>query len=106
MNEEIRHTGKILVVDDTPSSIGLVSTALEGAGYTVFLASSGDKALERAALIAPDLILLDIVLPGMDGYEICRRLKAEESTKDIPVIFLSALTETFDKVKGFSRKVS
>jgi signal transduction histidine kinase len=91
----------ILVVDDTPGSIGIVQATLEKAGYRVAIATSGAKAVQRAALVLPDLILLDVLMPGMDGFETCRRLKAQEATREIPVIFLSAITETFDKVKGF-----
>ena len=97
----MEHRNTILVVDDTPASIGIVQTALKQAGYRILIATSGEKALRRAAIEATDLILLDVVMPGQDGYETCRLLKAQEATRDIPVIFLSALTETFDKVKGF-----
>ena len=90
----------ILVVDDTPATIGVLQAALEEAGYRVVIATSGEKALQRAALVLPDLILLDAVMPGLDGFETCMRLKAQEVTHEIPVIFLSALTDTFDKVKG------
>ena len=92
---------KILLVDDTPSEIGMVRTALEDQGYDVFVATTGKKAVKRAQLMAPDLILLDIMMPGMDGYATCKQLKAQNKTRDIAVIFMSALTETFDKVKGF-----
>lgn len=92
----------ILVVDDTPGSIGVVQAVLEEAGYHVAIATSGEKALQRATLVMPHLILLDVLMPGLDGYETCRRLKAQEATRDIPVVFLSGLTETFDKVKGFA----
>lgn len=93
--------GSILVVDDTPESISMVQTALVDAGYEVLVAITGEKALKLVDLEKPDLILLDVMMPGMDGYETCRRLKAQESTQDIPVIFLSAMSETIDKVKGF-----
>jgi len=93
--------GTILVVDDTPSTLGMIRTALGNAGYEVLVATNGEKALKRATSTLPDLILLDIIMPGMDGYETCQRLKAHEKTKAIPVIFLSALEKTFDKVKDF-----
>ncbi|MBF0510142.1 MAG: response regulator, partial [Deltaproteobacteria bacterium] len=93
--------GTILVVDDALAAISMVRTALEQAGYQVSVATNGEKAVQRAALVMPDLILLDILMSGIDGYETCRRLKSQEVTRGIPVIFLSALTETFDKVKGF-----
>lgn len=91
----------ILIVDDTPTSINIVETVLAEAGYQVSVATSGEKALDRLSIIIPDLILLDIMMPGIDGYETCRRLREKESTRSIPIIFLSALAETFDKVKGF-----
>lgn len=91
----------VLVVDDTPGSIGIVQATLEKAGYRVAIATSGAKAIQRAALVMPDLILLDVLMPGLDGFETCRQLKAQKATRDIPIIFLSAITETFDKVKGF-----
>jgi signal transduction histidine kinase/DNA-binding response OmpR family regulator len=97
-----RKNGKILLVDDTPSAVGLVRTALENEGYVIFVATSGEKAINRAELTVPDLILLDIMMPGMDGFETCTRLKALDKTRDIPVIFMSARTDTFDKVKGFN----
>jgi PAS domain S-box-containing protein len=76
--------------------------ALEEEGYDVFVATSGEKGIKRAILTVPDLILLDIRMPGMDGYEACRHLKANKTTADIPIIFLSGLTQAFDKVKGFA----
>jgi PAS domain S-box-containing protein len=100
MRAETNNQTTILLVDDTPGSIGVVQAALEEAGYRVAIATSGEKALQRAALVMPDLILLDVLMPGMDGYETCRQLKAQEATRDFPVIFLSGLTETIDKVKG------
>jgi len=90
----------ILLVDDTPSILDSISTALQHEGYTVFIANSGSKALERLDHITPDLILLDILMPGMDGYETCQRIQ-EKTDHRIPVIFLSALSDPFDKVKAF-----
>lgn len=101
MTETRDFRGSILVVDDTPASLGMLQLALDQENYQVFVAKSGEKALERVELINPDLILLDIMMPGLNGYETCQRLKSKDSTKDIPVIFLSALTKTFDKVKAF-----
>jgi PAS domain S-box-containing protein len=80
----------------------MLQSALEQEDYEVLIATSGEKALERVALIIPDLILLDIMMPGMDGYETCLQLKAHKTTRDVPVIFLSALSDTFDKVRAFS----
>jgi signal transduction histidine kinase len=92
----------ILVVDDTPANLQLLVSILVENGYTVQLASDGRTALSLAQTEPPDLILLDIMMPGMDGYQVCEQLKADERTRDVPVIFLSALNEVFDKVKAFS----
>jgi PAS domain S-box-containing protein len=91
----------ILVVDDTPDTLELLATILSVAGYQVRTASSGTLALTSIEFILPDLILLDIMMPQMNGYEVCQALKASPTTKDIPVIFISALNEVFDKVKAF-----
>ncbi|MEO6172938.1 MAG: two-component system response regulator [Arenimonas sp.] len=91
----------ILVVDDTPDNLTLVSGLLRGA-YTVRLANSGEKALRMAMAEPPDLILLDIMMPEMDGYEVCRRLKADPSTCGVPVIFLTAKSELEDEQHGFA----
>jgi signal transduction histidine kinase len=92
----------ILVVDDTPTNLQLLVSILAEQGYEAQLASNGRTALSLAQAEPPDLILLDIMMPGMDGYEVCEKLKADERTRDVPVIFLSALNEVFDKVKAFS----
>lgn len=91
----------ILAVDDLPANLELLLNMLKTRGYRTRAAVSGDAALKAVAAEAPELILLDINMPGMDGYEVCSRLKADPATKDIPVIFLSALNETLDKVKAF-----
>lgn len=96
-----RDVPNILMVDDTPANLKLLSGMLKGRGYKVRAAVSGQLALEAAQQEPPDLILLDINMPEMDGYETCRRLKDDAKLKEIPVIFLSALTETMDKVKAF-----
>lgn len=93
--------GNILAVDDTPESLKLVTGILKAQGYKVRPSVSGEMALPAAALSPPDLVLLDVHMPGMDGYEVCRRLKQCPETRDIPVIFVSAHSETFEKVKGF-----
>lgn len=91
----------ILIVDDTPANIGLLVDALEGRDYRVAVAQDGEEALQRAQRIQPSLILLDIMMPGIDGFETCRRLKRIEGLHDVPVIFMTALTFTSDKVSGF-----
>jgi len=90
----------VLVIDDTPDNLTLVSGLLGGI-YTVRLANNGERALAMAAGTPPDLILLDIMMPGMDGYEVCRRLKADSRTREIPVIFLTAKAELADEEQGF-----
>jgi signal transduction histidine kinase len=99
--EQDNRKEKILVVDDTAATIDMVKTALEGEGLEVIVAMTGEKALKRGRLSAPDLILLDVLMPGMDGFETCRCLKADEKTREIPVIFMTAMTATESKVAGF-----
>ena len=92
----------ILIVDDTSSNLRLLSKLLQDEGYAVRCALDGATALTIAEAQWSDLILLDIVMPEMDGYEICQKLKASETTKQIPVIFLSNLEDIFDKQKAFA----
>ncbi|MEE3719224.1 EAL domain-containing protein [Tumidithrix elongata RA019] len=93
--------GKILVVDDTPTNVELLIDFLPNWGYKVEAANCGMAGLNAAKTFAPDLILLDIKMPDINGYEVCQRLKADPTTQDIPVVFLSALNEVLDKVKAF-----
>jgi PAS domain S-box-containing protein len=95
-------TGVILIVDDTLTNLEVLFGCLTNAGFRILVAEDGMSAIENAKYALPDLILLDILMPGVDGFETCRRLKADEATAEIPVIFMTALTETVDKVKGFS----
>ena len=81
---------QILVVDDTPANLHVLMELLEPAGYTMLAARSGERALRIAARANPNLILLDVMMPGMDGYEVCRRLKADAQTASIPVVFVTA----------------
>ncbi|HBE18656.1 MAG TPA: adenylate/guanylate cyclase domain-containing response regulator [Cyanobacteria bacterium UBA11149] len=92
----------ILIVDDTPFNLRLLSKLLTEQGYNVGKALNGSLALKSAQAAPPDLILLDICMPEMDGYEVCQLLKSNPKTSQIPVIFLSALDEVFNKVKAFS----
>jgi PAS domain S-box-containing protein len=94
--------GNILVVDDTPANLQLLTSMLSEQGYQVRVAPSGKLALRSVQLTPPDLILLDILMPEIDGYEVCSQLKASPTTKDIPVIFISALHEALDKGKAFA----
>lgn len=96
-----QNKGNILIVDDTPENLHLLSDALTEAGYDVRGVVNGKMGLRVARSALPDLILLDIRLPDLSGYEVCQQLKANSSTRDIPVIFLSALDDTIDKIKGF-----
>jgi len=91
---------KVLMVDDNPTNLQVLQATLEGRGYRLLAARNGAGALAVTVKAKPDLILLDIMMPEMDGYEVCRRLKADPVTFEIPIIFLSALTQTEDKVKG------
>ncbi len=93
--------GTILIVDDMAENVTLLSRILANQGYTVQTADNGAQAIDYAQTVAPDLILLDINMPGMDGFETCVRLKQDERTRDIPVIFISALDAIDDKVKAF-----
>jgi sigma-B regulation protein RsbU (phosphoserine phosphatase) len=90
----------LLLVDDSSVNLGLLKESLDGLGYRLLEASDGQHALELARAELPDLILLDILMPGMDGFEVCLQLRQEKSTAEIPVIFLSALDELEDKVRG------
>jgi DNA-binding response OmpR family regulator len=92
----------ILIVDDTPANLSVLVDSLAGIGYYLLVAEDGEDALIQAAHTNPDLILLDAMMPGLDGFETCRRLKAAEATRDIPVIFMTALNDTADKVRAFS----
>lgn len=91
----------ILIVDDTRANLELLSSMLQSRGYRVRPAPSGELALQAAQREAPDIVLLDINMPGMSGYEVCERMKADPKLAAVPVIFVSALGETLDKVKGF-----
>jgi signal transduction histidine kinase len=95
------NTSQILVVDDTPANLKLITEILASQGYRVRAAPSGRLALKTVAVELPDLILLDVKMPDMDGYEVCRRLQSDERSRMIPVIFISALTDTEDKIQGF-----
>jgi len=95
------YAGYILLVDDIIDNLEMLTDMLDNKGYEVQIALDGQEALDKIGSHPPDLVLLDIQMPGMDGYEVCRRIKANPATADIPVIFLSALSETEDIVKGF-----
>jgi signal transduction histidine kinase len=94
-------TATILIVDDTPANLALIVEYLEARHFRMLVAQGGEEGLQRAFLVQPDLILLDAIMPGIDGFEVCRRLKARESTRDIPVIFMTSLADTQDKLAAF-----
>jgi two-component system, sensor histidine kinase and response regulator len=93
--------GSLIVVDDNPNNLKLLDGMLHNSGFSVRLFPRGEMALASAAINPPDLVLLDIMMPGMDGYAVCKKLKADPRLSDIPVIFLSALNDASDKVKAF-----
>jgi two-component system, NtrC family, sensor kinase len=95
-------TGFILIVDDTPNNLAVMSETLTDAGFDIATALDGERALEQVKYSEPDLILLDIMMPGIDGFETCQRIKANPATCDIPVFFMTALSDSVDKVKGLS----
>jgi PleD family two-component response regulator len=99
---QANNEGSILIVDDKPENLTVLRQILTEHGFRVRPAISGEIALKTVQADLPDLILLDIVMPNMDGYEVCRKLKADEQTRQVPIIFISALDELADKVKAFS----
>ncbi len=101
MSQGKPETATILVVDDNPTNLQLLLDYLDELDFKTLIAKSGEGALRQAALAKPDIILLDIMMPGMDGFDTCRRLKEDPETRDVPVIFMTALSDTEDKVKGF-----
>ena len=92
---------RILIVDDTPSNLSVISDVLSEAGFNVAIATSGERALKQLQLALPELVLLDVMMPGMDGFEVCRCLKSQVETQDVPIIFMTALSDATSKVKGF-----
>ncbi len=102
MLDETINKGVIVIVDDKPTNLGVLFDFLTDSGFKVLVAQDGESAIQKVEYAHPDLILLDVMMPGIDGFETCRRLKENESTQDIPVIFMTALSDTVDKVKGFS----
>jgi DNA-binding NarL/FixJ family response regulator len=94
MTDAVRARDIVLVVDDSPETLGFLTTAMEEAGVTVLVARSGEAGLAIAAKVTPDIILMDAVMPGLDGFETCRRLKETPAVAHVPVIFMTGLTET------------
>lgn len=94
--------GCVLVVDDNPTNLSVLVNLLRDVGLRVLVATDGESAIEQIEYVKPDLILLDVMMPGIDGFETCQRLKANAETSKIPIIFMTALSETVDKVRGLS----
>jgi len=93
---------KILIVDDVQKNVQVLGTLLKNENYSLVIAQNGQEAIDRALKIKPDIILLDINMPGINGIEVCQNLKKDERTKEVPIIFLTAQNTTISKVKGFS----
>jgi len=101
MLDPIKANHKILLVDDVQSNIKLMAKALEKDAYTLIFAGNGNSAIKLAINAHPDLILLDIMMPELDGYEVCKQLKKLPETRDIPIIFVTARINEEDEMKGF-----
>jgi DNA-binding response OmpR family regulator len=100
--KDSREQASILVVDDTPANIGFLLETLSQAGYRVRVAPDGESALEQVEYSPPDLVLLDVMMPGIDGFETCRRLRKLPKVAQMPVIFMTALSDAQDKVRAFA----
>jgi len=94
LRENDGNSDLVLIVDDVPDNLAVLHDALDESGYTVLVATSGEQALQRAAQARPDIVLLDAMMPGIDGFEVARRLKADAATAHIPIVFMTGLTET------------
>jgi DNA-binding response OmpR family regulator len=93
----------ILIVDDSPTDLGLMTTALQGQGYRIITAADGEEALEKAVGEHPNLILLDIILPKKNGFQVCRQLKTSPDTQDIPIILVSSKSQDSDRFWGLKQ---
>jgi two-component system, NtrC family, sensor kinase len=100
MSQDVAKSVRILLVDDNPTNLQVLSEAIQREGWKTLFATDGETAIEQSEYACPDLILLDVMMPGIDGFETCRRLKANPLTQAVPVIFMTALSDTTDKVKG------
>ncbi|QTA79271.1 Two component system response regulator, GGDEF domain-containing [Desulfonema limicola] len=101
LNDDTNKGSSILIVDDNPKNLQVLASILRTSNYKVAMVKDGAKAIKFISSRKPDLILLDIMMPELDGFEVCQKLKQSKTSKDIPIIFISALSETEDKVKGF-----
>lgn len=102
MNSETMRRDTVLVVDDTPETLGFLTDTLDHAGFTVLIATDGDSAIELVEQITPDLVLMDAVMPGISGFETCRRLKRDRQLSHLPVIFMTGLSDTEHVVEGLA----
>jgi len=102
MRDQTMRRDTVLVVDDTPETLGFLTDTLDHAGYTVLIATDGEGALNLVDQITPDIVLLDAVMPGMNGFETCRRLKREKLLAGLPIIFMTGLSETEHVVEGLA----
>ena len=100
MTDNTPESARILLIDDNPTNLQVLSEAIRHQGWTTLFAADGETAIEQAEYACPDLILLDVMMPGIDGFETCRRLKSNPATQAVPIIFMTALSDTADKVKG------
>ncbi|MCF8006919.1 MAG: response regulator transcription factor [Methylovulum sp.] len=101
LKEHVNHTATVMIVDDTPGNLALLSDTLAEANYRVLVATDGLSALEQIHYLKPDIILLDVMMPGIDGFETCHRLKTDPSTEHIPILFMTGLSELDDLLRGF-----
>lgn len=103
MNDDttVEKAATVLIVDDTPANISVLADHLGNHGFSVMVAQDGEEGIERAQFGRPDVILMDVMMPGMGGFEACRRLKADKATRDIPIIFMTALSDIADKINGY-----
>ena len=97
----ILNQNTLLIVDDVPANVSVLADFLKSVGFKVLIAKNGKRAIQKAEYAHPDLILMDVMMPEMNGFDACRILKSQETTQEIPIIFMTALTDTVDKVKGF-----
>ncbi len=99
--ERSKLSAKVLIVDDEIDSLKLIGLLLESKGYQIVAAQNGERAIEKALQEPPDLVILDVMMPGMSGYEVCRRLRTDPRTATIPILMFTAKTQVMDKVIGF-----
>jgi DNA-binding response OmpR family regulator len=102
MNNDLSEKAVILIIDDSPTNLKILLRYLKESGFEIRMAEHGEAGLAQLETLRPDIILLDVMMPGIDGFETCRRLKEKPETKDIPVIFMTSLSEISNKIKGFN----